>query len=140
MVPDRNGHSVNVALGFKALNDYVNDFTQGATGNAWPLSGGSGDTYFGAIIGRYANRIANASFTLNGKPYTLDANNGPNTLHGGLSRLEHPGLDGSTSVRKSGAVLKLNGLAPGGEGCLTPPSTSCTGFPAPVDADRSPTR
>ena len=57
---------------------------QGAAGVPWPLPGGSGDTYFGAIIGRYANRIANASFSLNGKTYTLDANNGTNTLHGGF--------------------------------------------------------
>ncbi len=134
LVPDRNGNSVNVALGFKTLNDYVSDFTQGATGNAWPLSGGSGDTYFGAIIGRYANRIANASFTLNGKPYTLDANNGPNTLHGGYLGWNTRVWNGSTSVSKSGAVLKLKASLPAGEGCLIPPSTSCTGFPAPVDA------
>ncbi|MCL6549390.1 MAG: galactose mutarotase [Acidothermus cellulolyticus] len=78
-VPDRSHHLVNVALGFANLDDYVNDFEH----QPWPLSGGSGDTYFGAIIGRYANRIANASFTLNGTTYTLPANNGPNTLHGG---------------------------------------------------------
>ena len=134
LVPDRKGNQVNVALGFPRLSDYVSDFTQGATGNAWPLSGGSGDTYFGAIIGRYANRIANASFTLNGKPYTLDANNGPNTLHGGYLGWNTRVWNGSTSVSKSAAVLKLQASLPAGEGCLIPPSKSCTGFPANVDA------
>src|SRR5579884_802654 len=61
----------DVALGFGRLDDYVT---------------GSGDTYFGAIIGRYANRIANHSFTLDGTTYQLPGNNGPgdvDTLHGG---------------------------------------------------------
>jgi aldose 1-epimerase len=66
-VPDRDGHLTNVALGFPRLSDYVADFTQGATGTPFPAAGGSGDTYFGAIIGRYANRIGGASFNLNGK-------------------------------------------------------------------------
>jgi aldose 1-epimerase len=89
-VPDKRGHQVNVVLGFPRLSDYVNDFLQQHTGVDWPLSGGSGDTYFGATIGRYANRIANHSFTMhctncsnNGVTYTLPANNGTNTLHGG---------------------------------------------------------
>ncbi len=89
-VPDRTGRRTNVALGFPTLSDYVNDFLQQHTGVAWPLSGGSGDTYFGATIGRYANRIADHSFTMqctgcsnNGVTYTLPANNGTNTLHGG---------------------------------------------------------
>jgi aldose 1-epimerase len=89
-VPDRRGHAVNVSLGFPTLSDYVNDFLQQHTGVAWPLPGGSGDVYFGATIGRYANRIANHSFTMecsdcsnNGVTYTLPANNGTNTLHGG---------------------------------------------------------
>ncbi len=89
-VPDRRGRSTNVALGFSSLSDYVNDFLQQHTGVGWPLPGGSGDTYFGATIGRYANRIANHSFTMqcsscsnNGTTYTLPANNGTNTLHGG---------------------------------------------------------
>ena len=64
-VPGRGGKVANVALGFPKLSDYVNDFTQ-TSANPWPAAGGSGNTYFGAIIGRYANRIANASFTLNG--------------------------------------------------------------------------
>jgi aldose 1-epimerase len=79
-VPDRHGKLVNVALGFPptqaGLLQYETMFIS-------PPAGGSGNTYFGAIIGRYANRIANASFTLNGNHYTLPANNGPNTLHGG---------------------------------------------------------
>jgi aldose 1-epimerase len=89
-VPTRGGGTRDVALGFSSLSDYVKDFTQGATGKPWPLPGGSGDTYFGAIIGRYANRIANHSFTMkcshcsnNGVKYTLPNNNNGNTLHGG---------------------------------------------------------
>jgi aldose 1-epimerase len=78
-VPDRRGNLVNVALGFSSLSDYVND----TLGQPWPEAGGSGETFFGAIIGRYANRIAKASFDLNGTTYNLPANNGPNTLHGG---------------------------------------------------------
>ena len=66
-VPDRHGRLANVALGFSNLDDYVNDFQH----QPWPASGGSGDTYFGAIIGRYANRIAGAQFTLNGHTYPL---------------------------------------------------------------------
>jgi aldose 1-epimerase len=80
-VPDRHGHAANVALGFPTLAGYVTDFTN-------PPSGGSGDTYFGAIVGRYANRIANHSFTLNSTTYDLPGNNGPNdinTMHGGPS-------------------------------------------------------
>jgi aldose 1-epimerase len=78
-VPDRRGHVKNVALGFSKLSDYVTDFTN-------PPAGGSGDTYFGAIIGRYANRIANHQFKLDGQTFTLPGNNGTNninTLHGG---------------------------------------------------------
>ena len=59
-VPDKWGRARNVALGFPTLADYVSDFTQGATQTPWPLPGGSGDTFFGATIGRYANRIAGA--------------------------------------------------------------------------------
>ena len=81
-VPDSTGALKNVALGFPKLSDYVNDFQN----QPWPAAGGSGDTYFGGIIGRYANRIANHSFTLDGTTYQLPGNNGPNnvnTLHGG---------------------------------------------------------
>ena len=65
-VPDKNGKIEDVALGFDNLNDYLHT-----------------DTYFGALIGRYANRIAKGEFTLNGKTYHAPINNGPNSLHGG---------------------------------------------------------
>jgi aldose 1-epimerase len=66
-VPDRRGRLENVTLGYDNLDDYVN--------NNGP--------YFGAIIGRYGNRIGGASFELGGETFGLPANNGPNTLHGG---------------------------------------------------------
>jgi aldose 1-epimerase len=133
-VPDREGHLTNVALGFSSLSDYVKDFTQGATGTPWPLPGGSGNTYFGAIIGRYANRIANASFSLNAKTYTLDANNGPNTLHGGYLGWNTHVWTPSMSSDSNSVSLVLTASFPAGEGCLLSKSPGCTGFPAAVTA------
>jgi aldose 1-epimerase len=137
-VPDRDGNLTNVALGFPQLSDYVNDFTQGATGTPWPLPGGSGDTFFGAIIGRYANRIANASFDLNSHTYTLDANNGKNTLHGGYLGWNTVAWTPTTSTDRGSVSLVLTHHFPAGEGCLPSLTTGCTGptggFPAAVDA------
>ena len=65
-VPDRNGKSADIVLGFTNLNDYL-----------------TRNPFFGAIAGRYANRIAKGQFTLDGKTYHLPINNGPNSLHGG---------------------------------------------------------
>jgi aldose 1-epimerase len=63
---DRRGRSADVVLGFDRLEQYLEN-----------------PPYFGALIGRYANRIANGRFALNGREYLLPGNNGPNTLHGG---------------------------------------------------------
>jgi aldose 1-epimerase len=135
-VRNRRGRLINVALGFRKLSDYVNDFTQGATGKPWPLpaKNGSGNTYFGAIIGRYANRIANASFNLNGKTYKLDANNGPNTLHGGYLGWNTQVWSASPSAGNGSAALALTATLPAGEGCLRSLSPGCTGFPATLTA------
>lgn len=65
-VPDRNGVKANVTFGYETLEGYLN-----------------GDPYFGAVVGRYANRIGQGKFTLDGVEYNLTLNNGPNTLHGG---------------------------------------------------------
>jgi aldose 1-epimerase len=67
LAPDRNGKMADVVLGFDNLKGYLG--TQ---------------PFFGALVGRYANRIAHAKFTLDGHEYKLAQNDGPNTLHGGL--------------------------------------------------------
>ena len=69
--PDRNGKVTDVVLGFDDGDGYVANFN------------GPANAFFGAIIGRYANRIAHGSFTLDGNKYSLPRNNGENTLHGG---------------------------------------------------------
>ncbi|MBZ5679867.1 MAG: galactose mutarotase [Acidobacteriia bacterium] len=69
--PDRNGKPADVVLGFDDLDGYVAN------------SNGTSASFFGAIIGRYANRIARGSFALNGQKYSLPLNNGENSLHGG---------------------------------------------------------
>ena len=69
--PDRRGKSADVVLGFDDLNGYVDNFN------------GSSAAFFGAIIGRYANRIGHGSFSLDGTKYSLPLNNGANSLHGG---------------------------------------------------------
>jgi aldose 1-epimerase len=65
--PDRAGHLDDIVLGFDSLAGYLKS-----------------SPYFGAVVGRYANRIANGQFTLDGTTYHLARNNGPNSLHGGL--------------------------------------------------------
>ncbi len=95
-VPDRNGNMANINLGFDKLADYETK-----------------NPYFGCIIGRYANRIANATFTLDGSEYPLAANNRPNSLHGGVD-----GFDNKVWRAKAveGEVgVSLHYLSPDGE-------------------------
>jgi len=68
-VPDRKGQLADIVLGHDKLEGYIPN-----------------PPYFGAIVGRYANRIANGEFTLDGKTYHLPKNDGPNTLHGGTDK------------------------------------------------------
>jgi aldose 1-epimerase len=123
-VPDRRGHPDNVTLGFATLPEYLSD--------AYVKS----NPYFGAIIGRYGNRIGGAQFTLDGHLYTLDNNNGPNTLHGGFVGFDKVNWPTAQTSQGPGTVsLKLSRFSPQGEGCnptLDPAPVCTTGFPGNV--------
>jgi aldose 1-epimerase len=114
-VPDRRGRSANVTLGFSDIAGYTSD--------AYVKS----NPYFGAIIGRYGNRIGGAQFSLDGTTYTLDKNNGPNTLHGGFKGFNQFVWDAQEVPGTDTVGLKLSRTSAAGEGCAD--LTTCTGFP-----------
>jgi aldose 1-epimerase len=105
-VPDRRGRVADVVLGFPNLNDYVNDDLH---------PGQQGTTYFGATVGRYANRIANGRFSLGGVAYQLPINNAPNTLHGGPLGFNTKLWQAVASVSTKRATLTLSYTSPDGE-------------------------
>ncbi|MCC6342626.1 MAG: galactose mutarotase [Bryobacterales bacterium] len=96
-VPDRAGKFADVVLGFDSLDPYL--------GNS---------PYFGALIGRYGNRIGKARFTLDGKEYKLAANNGPNALHGGVVGFDKVPWKGEEGTGEEPS-LKLTYLSKDGE-------------------------
>ncbi len=96
LVPDKDGKIIDIVNGF----DNVEDYTKG------------GDTYFGALIGRYGNRIAKGKFTLDGKQYTLAINNPPNALHGGPKGFSRVVWDAKQTADNQ---LELTYLAKDGE-------------------------
>jgi aldose 1-epimerase len=125
-VPDRRGHLANVTLGYPDLAGYTK-----LRGN--PPEPPANPSYFGAIIGRYGNRIGGAKFTLDGETRTLDANNGPNSLHGG-----NKGFDKyvwkTESFKNNDAVgLKMTRTSAEGEGCTTHPA--CNGYPGDLKVE-----
>ena len=119
-VPDRRGRVANVTLGFKDLAGYRSP----AYINSNP--------YFGALIGRYGNRIAKGRFSIGGTPYSVDINNDPNTLHGGFEGFDRK-IWTATEVKTTTTVgLKLVYNSPAGEGCTKrrPSTPRCTtGYP-----------
>jgi aldose 1-epimerase len=94
-VPDRDGRSANVALGFAELGDYV-----------------GGNTFFGALIGRFANRIAHGRFTLDGVTYELPTNDGTNSLHGGTSGFDQRVWQAQASEQTDSVALQLSLTSP----------------------------
>ena len=96
--PDRSGQLDDIVLGFDSLAGYL-----GAS------------PYFGAIVGRYANRIANAQFTLDGTTYRLAKNNGPNSLHGGARGFDKVLWTGEPFQGDSGVGVTLRYTSRDGE-------------------------
>ncbi|KYP14432.1 aldose epimerase family protein [Flavihumibacter sp. CACIAM 22H1] len=92
-VPDKTGTKRDVVVGFASLADYIN-----AT-----------EPYFGATVGRVANRIARGKFTLDNQTYTLFTNNGPNTLHGGKQGLQAVVWE---ATQPSDSTLRLSYVSP----------------------------
>jgi len=96
--PDRDGCLDDVVLGCDHLDGYL-----------------AASTYFGALVGRFANRIANATFALDDVAYTLAANNGPNALHGGLKGFDKVVWQATATLAASAPALELNYLSKDGE-------------------------
>jgi aldose 1-epimerase len=96
--PDRAGKMDDIVLGFETLDGYL-----------------KGHPYFGAIIGRYGNRIGKGRFSLNGVEYKLAVNNGENTLHGGLKGFDKVVWKARPLNLRTGPALELTYVSPDGE-------------------------
>ena len=97
-VPDRAGKVADVVLGFDTLDGYLGK-----------------SPYFGAIVGRYGNRIAGGKFTLDGQTCTLAQNNGPNCLHGGLKGFDKVIWQAEARLTPQGPALQLSYVSADGE-------------------------
>ena len=104
--PDRSGKLADIVFGFDSLEGYL-----------------AQSPYFGAIVGRFANRIAHGQFSLDGVTYHLATNNGPNSLHGGLRGFDKVLWTAEPVQSDSGAGVVFHYLSPNGE----------EGYPGNVD-------
>ena len=93
-VPDKNGETKDIVLGYNKLEDYINE-----------------NPYFGSIIGRYGNRIAKGKFNLNGNQYTLATNNDENHLHGGNIGFDKVVWEAETKINSNSSSLILKYLS-----------------------------
>ncbi len=101
--PDKNGKNENIACGFDKLETYLSKEYLGS----YP--------YFGAIIGRFGNRIAKGHLEIEGKTYQMAINNGPNHLHGGITGFDKRLFDFEIVRENNQPTLKLSYFSPDGE-------------------------
>jgi len=97
-VADRHGKVEDVVLGYDSLDGYISD-----------------KSYFGAVVGRYGNRIAQGKFTLDGATYTLARNNGENSLHGGIKGFNKAVWEAREVAAKDGPSVELTYTSKDGE-------------------------
>lgn len=97
-VPDKNGNLIDVVLGYDSIAPYIN-----------------GNPYFGALIGRYGNRIANGKFMLGTNEFTLAQNNGQNALHGGPMGFHNVAWEGEPFQNDGNDALQLTYASADGE-------------------------
>jgi len=105
-VPDRSGKVSDISLGFNTIEEYL-----------------KGSKSFGATVGRYANRIAKATFSLDSATYHLPVNNGPNCIHGGPDGFYSKVFDAKTVETPRGKGVEMHYVSPDGE----------NGFPGTLD-------
>ena len=105
-IPDRNGKLADIILGFNTIDEYV-----------------KGSKSFGATVGRYANRIAKATFKLDHVDYQLPVNNGPNCIHGGPNGFYSKVFDAKEIETPEGKAVEMRYVSPDGE----------NGFPGTLD-------
>ena len=97
-VPDKKGVLEDVVLGFDSIDQYIKE-----------------SPFFGAVVGRYGNRIAKGTFSLDGVTYKLAVNNGPNHLHGGVKALDKVLWSAEENKSDEGPSLKLTYISKDGE-------------------------
>ena len=112
-VPDRDGNLEDAVLGFDSLEGYTRDAYREA------------NPYFGALIGRYGNRIDEGQFSIDGETYTLETNNGPNHLHGGTEGFDQVVWDAEPFERGDSTGVVLTHASPDGHG----------GYPGRLDVE-----
>ena len=105
-VPDADGKALNVVLGYDGLEPYLHS-----------------SPYFGALVGRFANRIANATFVIDGRPYSVSRNEGSNHVHGGVKGFDKHVWHAETDPRKNAVCFRRR--SPDGE----------EGYPGTLDVE-----
>ena len=97
-VPDRNGETADILLGYDTLERYI-----------------AGRSYFGAVVGRFANRINQGRFDLDGRTYRLSLNDPPNHLHGGVNGFDRQVWNATPMSTPEGPAIRFHRLSPDGE-------------------------